>query len=138
MAYILLIEDEPDLREELRSYLVRRGHTVRDIGRIAGAREAIAEREPDVVVSDINLPDGDGAAFCLEHAARYPRAKWLVMSGDLNAAHRAQQPKRDAGAPTFSVINKPVSPRVLNDFVSQGTMPERICGISYIAAPQEI
>ncbi len=117
MAYILLIEDDNDLREEIRDFLARRTHTVRDVGRISEARLAIGEREPDVVISDINLPDGDGAAFCAEQAPRFLRTKWLVMSGDPNAAHRSRQLKRDADAPPFSVLNKPVPMRMLDDFV---------------------
>jgi DNA-binding NtrC family response regulator len=117
MPYILLIEDDADQRQEMREFFERRGNTVRDVGKIADARQAITERDPDVVVSDINLPDGDGAAFCVEHARRFPRTKWLLISGDPNAAQRTRQLKLDADAPPYSVLNKPVPLRQLDDFV---------------------
>ena len=119
MAYTLLIEDDTDLREEIREYLQRRRHKVRDVAKIGEAREAILEQVPDVVISDINLPDGNGGMFCVEHAPQYPRTKWLLMSGDPNSAHYGQQLKRDPDDASFSVLIKPVPMRILEDFVRQ-------------------
>lgn len=125
MAYILVIEDDVASREEVRDFLLRRLHTVRDVGRIAEARLAIDERAPDLVISDINLPDGDGAAFCVEQAPRYPNTRWLLMSGDPGAVHRGRQLKIDNDAPPFSVLSKPVSLRMLDDFVRLATTQSR-------------
>ena len=122
MPYILLIEDDADQRQEMREFFERRGNTVRDVGKLAEARHALSEREPDVVVSDINLPDGDGASFCVELAPRCPRTKWLLISGDPNAAQRSRQLKLDADAPPYSVLNKPVPLRMLDDFVRLATL----------------
>ncbi len=119
MAYILLIEDDVDLREEIREYLLRRRHQVRDVARIGEAREAILEQVPDVVISDINLPDGNGGSFCVEQAPRYPGTRWLLMSGDPNSAHYGRQLKRDADDAPFWVLIKPVPMRALEDFVRQ-------------------
>ena len=35
---------------------------------------------PMSVVSDVGLPDGNGANFCMDNVSRLPHARWLVMS----------------------------------------------------------
>jgi DNA-binding NtrC family response regulator len=117
MPHILLIEDDVDLREEIREFLMRRNHTVRDVGRLAEARLAIAERAPDVVISDVNLPDGDGAAFWADHAPRYPTTTWVLVTGDPGAAERIRQLRSDDDVPAFFLLAKPVSMRMLEEFV---------------------
>lgn len=117
MPHILLIEDDVDLREEIREFLMRRNHTVRDVGRLAEARLAIAERAPDVVISDVNLPDGDGAAFWADHAPRHPTTTWVLVTGDPGAAERIRQLRSDDDVPAFFLLAKPVSMRMLEEFV---------------------
>ncbi len=59
---ILVVEDHRDLRE----YLVRllRGHRVRAVENGAEALRAIAERAPDLVLSDVMMPEVDGYELC--------------------------------------------------------------------------
>lgn len=116
-AKILLIEDDTDLRIELNDFLSRRRYSVRACGTLAEAEQALAEQTPDVVVSDINLPDGDGATFCMTHSPRQPQAKWLLMSGNQDLVHQSRTLKQSPGSPPFSVLDKPVSMRVIDDFV---------------------
>lgn len=117
MPHILLIEDNVPLREEVSEFFVRRNYTVRDVGRLAEARAALAECEPDAVISDINLPDGDGAAFWGEHALSHPGTRWLLVSGDPGAADRVRRSIGGGGGRTCAVLTKPVSMRVLEEFV---------------------
>ncbi len=120
--YVLLIEDEPDLCDEIRGYLSRHQNVVRGCSTITEARQALGERRPDVVISDIGLPDGNGASFCLEQAGKYPKTKWLLISGDPSLARQNRQLKRDPNAPPFSVLDKPVPLRALADFVRLAMM----------------
>jgi DNA-binding NtrC family response regulator len=116
-AHILLIEDNEDLRTEMREFLERRGNTVSDCDTIAGAREALKEGWPDVVVSDINLPDGNGMEFCLAHASQNPHTRWLLLSGDAGRLRQSWQLKSEPSALPVSILEKPVSMKALDEFV---------------------
>ena len=118
-AKILLIEDDTDLRIELDDFLSRRRHSVWACGTLAEAERALCELAPDVVVSDINLPDGDGATFCMLHAPGQPQAKWLLMSGNQDLLQQSRNLKASPDAPPFSVLDKPVALRAIDNFVRQ-------------------
>ena len=59
---VLLVDDHPFVRLGLRSFfdLVPDIEVVGEVGTAAGVGEAVAELEPDVVLMDLQLPDGDG------------------------------------------------------------------------------
>jgi DNA-binding response OmpR family regulator len=57
---ILLIEDEPHLRRGLVKSLAARGHTVREAGTYREGVDAAMASRPDLLVLDVNLPDGTG------------------------------------------------------------------------------
>jgi DNA-binding NtrC family response regulator len=114
---ILVIEDDDALRSEITDFLSRRRNHVRACATIAEASRALSEETPDIIMSDINLPDGDGAVFCMANAGHHPRATWLLMSGHSDLVQQSRQLKRDPDSPSFSVLNKPVPLRVLDDFV---------------------
>jgi len=114
---ILVIEDDDALRIEITDYLQRRRNHVRTAATLAEASAALAAERPDIVMSDINLPDGDGAVFCMANAGKHPGTTWLLMSGHSDLVQQSRQLKREADAPPFSVLNKPVPLRVLDDFV---------------------
>jgi DNA-binding NtrC family response regulator len=122
VPYILLIEDDALLRTEMSDYLTRRNNNVRACGTVAEASQALRERRPDVVVADVNLPDGDGAVFCMAHASQHPKTKWLLMSGDPALVNRSQKLKRDPDAPPFSVMSKPVPMHYVVEFVRLAMM----------------
>jgi DNA-binding NtrC family response regulator len=121
-THILLIEDDWALRQEIVEFLRRRQNSVAECGTIAAARQALTERRPDIVLADIRLPDGDGVTFCLEHAGRHPGTKWLLMSGDTDLLRQSRELRRGPDAPPYSVLDKPVPLRALDDFVRLATM----------------
>ncbi len=57
---VLLIEDEPNITEAIRFILSRDGWTVDTHFNGATALEAVARRQPDVVVLDVMLPNRSG------------------------------------------------------------------------------
>jgi len=61
---LLLVDDEPDLREPLASYLERQGFAVRQAASAAEARSIIALDVPDLVLLDIMMPGEDGLSLC--------------------------------------------------------------------------
>ena len=84
---ILIVDDDPAvyrvLGKALRAYSV----TYAENGR-AGLRR-IEEKQPDLVISDINMPEMDGLALLKQLRIRYPGLPVLGMSGyvDPKEAH---------------------------------------------------
>ena len=61
---VLLVEDDLRLARALGLALGDAGHTVRVAGSAREADARLREREPDVVLLDLGLPDGDGLSLC--------------------------------------------------------------------------
>jgi DNA-binding response OmpR family regulator len=61
---VLLVEDDLRLARALSLALGDAGHAVRVAATVREADARLREREPDVVLLDLGLPDGDGLALC--------------------------------------------------------------------------
>jgi DNA-binding response OmpR family regulator len=60
---ILLVEDEDSIRSALTRAFERDGHEVRAAASLAEARSMLSDWSPELAVSDLKLPDGDGLAL---------------------------------------------------------------------------
>ena len=80
-ARVLVVEDEDSLRRTIVRNLEQRGYEVREARTVAWAADACAAESPDVLVLDINLPDGSGWDVLRQLAARgVPRPPVVAMS----------------------------------------------------------
>ena len=61
---VLLVEDEQSIAEPFAHALIRNGFRTTVVRTGAEALDAASEREPDVVLLDLALPDGDGRDVC--------------------------------------------------------------------------
>jgi CheY-like chemotaxis protein len=66
VKHILLVDDEPVLRSVLRQFLEFSGYEVVEAGDGAGALALARERRPDIVLTDLLMPQQDGLDFCRE------------------------------------------------------------------------
>ena len=93
---ILVVEDHPDTREALAGILQACGADVLDAGSSADAWPlAFSPRRPDVVVSDIGLPEEDGYAFIQRLRARESesglrRVPAIALTGHATPRDRAR------------------------------------------------
>ena len=98
---VLVVDDESDVAETLRLYLESRGFDV-DValdGALAFARLRVSPL-PCVVVTDVGLPDADGADVAI--AAHAAGAQVIALTGD-------PEPRG-----TYDrILAKPCSPRVI-------------------------
>ena len=72
MSTILLVEDNPHIRQINAKLLALRGYEVLQAGTAAEAREQLRWHPADLVVLDVLLPDGNGVELCRELKSRYP------------------------------------------------------------------
>ncbi len=81
MARILIIEDDPALRGTIRRVVERGGHEVREAeDGVAGLRE-VAREAPDLVITDLVMPEKEGIETIMELTAGYPAVRILAISG---------------------------------------------------------
>ncbi len=76
---VLLVEDEPLVRETTAELLGIMGHSVRAIGSAAEAR--LAASDADLVIADAGLPDADGARLVSELLRERPDLPTIIVSG---------------------------------------------------------
>jgi CheY-like chemotaxis protein len=64
MKKILVVDDDRTLRTVLTRYLENRGYQVEQVSSGREALVAVAKNPPDLVVSDVMMPEMDGIEFC--------------------------------------------------------------------------
>jgi DNA-binding response OmpR family regulator len=109
MATVLVVDDEPNVRDVVARYLRRDGHRIVGTDNAVEAREIIEREAPSLVVLDIMLPGGlDGLSLC----------RWIRSSSNLPVillTARADEADRivglELGADDY--VTKPFSPREL-------------------------
>ena len=79
-ACILVVEDEAVSRMKLVAYLQREGFAVKEAATSSEAKKALSEYVVDLVLLDINLPDGDGLQIAGELRAKSEIGIILVTS----------------------------------------------------------
>ena len=65
-AHIVVVDDDPDVRETVAEYLRRNGFAVTEADGGAALREVMAARPIDLAVLDINMPGDDGLTLARE------------------------------------------------------------------------
>jgi DNA-binding NtrC family response regulator len=78
---ILLVDDEPDLREALREVLTDAGHVVTEASDGTDAVALLPTRIFDVILSDVNLPGLDGLALLRIARREAPLTDFILMTG---------------------------------------------------------
>jgi PAS domain S-box-containing protein len=92
---VLVVEDEEDAREFVGALLSSRGATVRLTGSAAEAYVSLDEDVPDVILSDIGMPDEDGYAFA-RRVRTFPRERGGVTPIVALTAYASAQDRRRA------------------------------------------
>jgi len=79
--YILVVDDEPAIRELIQDILQDEGYQVTTAGNGDEARACLAERLPKLVLLDIWMPDVDGISLLREFKQQEPNLAIVMMSG---------------------------------------------------------
>jgi DNA-binding response OmpR family regulator len=108
VATVLVVDDEPIVREVVVRYLEREGYSTLEAGHGDRARELLEQHRPDLVVLDVMLPGTDGLELC----------RWIRSRSNLPVimlTARGEEADRivglELGADDY--VTKPFSPREL-------------------------
>lgn len=112
--FALIVDDEPDIRELLEITLIRMGIDTQSAETVGQARSFLAEQPFNLVLTDMNLPDGNGIELVGHIQEHYPTTPVAMITayGSVETAINALK----AGA--FDFISKPVDLSQLRDIVS--------------------
>ena len=106
---ILIVDDEPDIREVLEEYLGARGYTALGADS-ANAARAIAARTPvDLALLDIHMPGEDGLSLARHFRERYARTAIVMLTSSGAVVDRIVG--LEMGADDY--VAKPFDPREL-------------------------
>jgi DNA-binding NarL/FixJ family response regulator len=111
MKKILVVDDDRTLRTVLTRYLENRGYQVEQVASGAEALVAVAKNPPDLVVSDVMMPEMDGIEFCrrLRTTPCGQLMPFIFLSGKGELEDRIHG--HSIGADDYLI--KPVDPREL-------------------------
>lgn len=101
---ILIVDDEDNARHNIGSFLSSRGYEVLGVSTLTEARESLRRGNADIILLDVQLPDGYGPSL-LEESAHLPVRPPIIMitaHGDIEMAVNAMK----AGAHDF--LQKPI------------------------------
>ena len=80
-ARVLVVEDEPSVRLLLETSIREWGYDVAVIESAAGARVLVDRQPPDLVITDIRLPDESGLQLTHWLKENYPQCDVILMTG---------------------------------------------------------
>jgi two-component system phosphate regulon response regulator PhoB len=108
---ILVVEDEPDIRELIRFHLDQAGFHVETVGDGNAALQALRRRRPNLLVLDLMLPDRSGTELCREIRADGDLKDLPIIMVTARADELDRLVGFELGADDY--LAKPFSPREL-------------------------
>lgn len=111
---ILVVDDDRDVREMVRSALEGAGYRVIDSDRVAEGLRLFLTQRPDLVILDLELPDGDGMECC-DRMRRSERGATPIIMLTGRGAVDDKLKGLAMGADQYLV--KPIHPRELLSWV---------------------
>jgi DNA-binding NtrC family response regulator len=119
---LLVVDDEPLIRFGIREYFEGRGWEVEEAGTLGEARRVLARLQPDSVVLDYRLPDGNSMDFLTELRERDQEITVVVLTGygSIDLAVKAIK----LGAENF--LTKPIELQALEVILDRGAENRRL------------
>lgn len=130
---VLLVEDEPVVRNLQSEIFTRRGFTVTTAETLAQAETLVLRESFDLVMLDIRLPDGDGQQF-LERLAALPERPLVVMVTGYGSIESAVSCMR-AGA--FDYVLKPFSASQIDIIIKKAQAYRQLLKVNKFLSDQQ-
>jgi two-component system, OmpR family, response regulator len=108
-AHLLIVDDDTEIRSLVVSQLSREGYILSEAGDVATIRHHLNSAHIDLIVLDLNLPDGDGLVICRELRAEGHDGAIIMVTARDSAIDRVLG--LELGADDY--LTKPFEPREL-------------------------
>src|SRR5215470_3410776 len=115
---VLIVEDDPDTLEMLSFILASTGADVITASSAAEALNALERSRPNVLISDLAMPDEDGYELISKIRLRGPHEGGNIPAVALSSYTRPEDRARALAAGFQVHVSKPVDPRQLVDIVA--------------------
>lgn len=100
---VLVVDDDAAIRTVVREALRRAGHSIETAGSVAELRRTIKSFDPQVLVTDVVLPDGNGLDMVPGLLAEFPAMPIIVLSAQNTFATAVRATEQGA----FEYLPKP-------------------------------
>ena len=121
-AHILIVDDEPLLRQQLEALFANDGYRVIVAGMAEQALEVLEAQDIDLVITDIRLPEMDGVELTREIARQWSDVPVIVMTGYAGIENAVEVLKLGAS----DYIVKPFSMNAIQESVRLGLEKSRL------------
>jgi two-component system, NtrC family, nitrogen regulation response regulator NtrX len=102
---ILIIDDEKNIRISLTNILEDEGYEVESYSAIKAGLEALEDSDPELILLDVKLPDGNGIKALIEIKNKLPHIPVIMISGNSNISDAVKAIKLGA----YDFLEKPLS-----------------------------
>jgi two-component system response regulator GlrR len=114
-AHLLLVDDDPDLLRLLSLRLSANGYRVTAVGSAEAALARLSIELPQMVVTDIRLPDRDGMALFQEIRSQYPALPVILLTAHGTIPDAVEATTLGA----YAYLTKPFDAKVLLERIEQ-------------------
>jgi signal transduction histidine kinase/ActR/RegA family two-component response regulator len=128
---VLVVDDDPDALEFVRTALEQSGAEVAVASSAREGRDRFTREPPDVIVSDLVMPDEDGLDFIREIRRLDERRGQLTPAAALTALARTDDRRRALNAGYQMHVAKPIDPSELVSAVDELAHAGRDLSASY-------
>ncbi|EXS68932.1 response regulator [Sphingobium sp. Ant17] len=108
-ATVLVVDDDADIRDLIVGQLRQENYRLLGVGSLTELRQTLREESVDLIVLDLNLPDGDGLSLCRELRAEGSAVQIIMVTARGSAIDRVLG--LELGADDY--LTKPFEPREL-------------------------
>ena len=121
---VVVVEDDGVIRSLVAEFLRQQGARVIDCSNAAQALEAVTQERPDVVLSDISLPGGDGFQLLQSIRSLDPEIGGTTAAIAMSALGAAITNDRALAAGFRLYLRKPFTPRQLLQAIQAALPPQ--------------
>jgi DNA-binding NtrC family response regulator len=108
VSRIFVVDDEPVIASSLAAILQMSGFSARFFTCPLEALAAARSESPDLIISDVAMPDISGIDLAIQMRAQYPNCKILLFSGQAGTSDLLESAR--ARGYDFRLLQKPVHP----------------------------
>jgi DNA-binding NtrC family response regulator len=108
VSRIFVVDDEPAIASSLAAILQMNGFSARFFTCPLEALAAARSESPDLIISDVAMPDISGIDLAIQMRAQHPNCKILLFSGQAGTSDLLESAR--ARGYDFRLLQKPIHP----------------------------